>query len=83
MVGDFLKMSAADLAAPYVDTQTDDVVAVRGLRVACDGADSAGHPRVWLTFDAVCGRVRCPYCSRVFVHAPETESESGPESGLA
>ena len=84
MVRDFLKMSAADLAAAHVDTQTDDVVAVRGVRVACDGADSAGHPRVWLTIDAVRGRVRCPYCSRVFVGAPEpeSESESEAESGL-
>ena len=84
MVRDFLKMSAADLAAPHVDTQVDDVVSVRGLRVACDGADSAGHPRVWLTIDAVRGRVRCPYCSRIFVGAsepePELESESEPES---
>ena len=93
MVRDFLKMSAGDLAAPHVDTQVDDAVSVRGVRVACDGDGGAGHPRVWLTIDAVRGRVRCPYCSRVFVGAPEPEpesepeaepeSESDPESGLA
>ena len=83
MVRDFLKMSLGDLAAPHVDAQTDDVVAVRGVRVACDGDGGAGHPLVWLTIDAVRGRVRCPYCSRVFVvGAPEPESESEPESGL-
>ena len=80
MVRDFLKMSAADLAAPHVDTQVDDAVSVQGVRVACDGDGSAGHPRVWLTIDAVRGRVRCPYCSRVFVGAPEPEAEPEPES---
>ena len=98
MVRDFLKMSLGDLAAPHVDTQVDDAVSVRGVRVACDGDGGAGHPRVWLTLDAVRGRVRCPYCSRTFVGAPEpeaesesepeaesepeSESESEPESGL-
>ena len=34
-------------------------------RVACDGGEYAGHPKVYLDTSKT-GTVTCPYCSKVY-----------------
>jgi len=52
----------------------DEPIYVNGKRVSCDGGGGAlGHPRVFLEMGAA-DEIVCPYCSRRFVHAGESES---------
>jgi uncharacterized Zn-finger protein len=63
--------AAATAGPPIAETIT-----VTDTVVACDGGGGAlGHPRVFLAL--VDGRIVCPYCSRVFVLAPEGAGASG------
>ena len=63
--------AAAAAGPPLAETIT-----VSDTTVACDGGGGAlGHPRVFLTL--VDGRVVCPYCSRIFVLAPEPTRGGG------
>jgi uncharacterized Zn-finger protein len=39
-------------------------------RVACDGGNYAGHPRVYLDLSKT-GQAICPYCSKTFVLDPK------------
>ena len=42
--------------------------------VACDGGDGPlGHPRVWLRIEGK--EIECPYCSRLFVLAPDAPDD--------
>ena len=52
----------------------DEPIYVNDKRVACDGGGGAlGHPRVFLEMgDAE--EIVCPYCSRRFIYADESES---------
>jgi uncharacterized Zn-finger protein len=45
-----------------------ETIEVETDRVGCDGGGDpvAGHPLVYLTFDAS-GKIDCPYCGRRFV----------------
>jgi uncharacterized Zn-finger protein len=53
-----------------------ETITVSDATVACDGGGGAlGHPRVFLTL--VDGRVVCPYCSRIFVLAPDGAGAGG------
>jgi len=62
--------AAATAGPPIAETIT-----VTDTVVACDGGGALGHPRVFLAL--VDGRIVCPYCSRVFVLAPEGAGASG------
>lgn len=55
-----------------------ETVATPHKRVACDGPTFSKHPRVYLTMvDDAAGNpasVVCPYCSRVFLYAPNEDA---------
>jgi len=54
----------------------DEPIYVNDKRVACDGNGGAlGHPRIFLTMDPDKETV-CPYCSRRFVYAGDTETSA-------
>ncbi len=56
--------------------QSDEVVHVSGLSVACDGGGGQlGHPRVYLAIDRKTGHVDCPYCGQRFVSDGSHESD--------
>lgn len=47
---------------------------VTATRLSCDGGEGAlGHPRVWLSVDAVKGYVTCPYCDKLYVSAARSD----------
>jgi uncharacterized Zn-finger protein len=54
----------------------DEPIYVNDKRVVCDGGGGAlGHPRVFLEMgDAE--EIVCPYCSRRFVHAGDSETSA-------
>ena len=57
-----------------VDSSTvKNTIFINDSRVACNGGGGPlGHPRVWLTLVGD-GQVTCPYCSRHFTAAPQTD----------
>jgi len=56
---------------PFETIHVDDAI------VACNGGGGPlGHPRVYLNL-SVSGKVECPYCSRLFVRRPASESSAG------
>lgn len=46
--------------------QPAETISVTTAKLACDGDDASGHPRVFLTMTNN-GTVDCPYCGRHFV----------------
>jgi uncharacterized Zn-finger protein len=54
----------------------DEPIYVNDRRVACDGGGGAlGHPRVFLEMGRK-DEIVCPYCSRRFILAAESESSA-------
>jgi uncharacterized Zn-finger protein len=50
-----------EIEVTYVDSKT----------AVCDGGVGVlGHPRVFLAIDET-DKIECPYCSRIFVYAPD------------
>ncbi|MGB9154251.1 MAG: zinc-finger domain-containing protein [Alphaproteobacteria bacterium] len=45
--------------------KTTDIL-ISTAKIACDGDEDSGHPRVFLTVNAQ-GFVDCPYCGRHYV----------------
>jgi uncharacterized Zn-finger protein len=54
--------------------QPFETVHVDNIVVACDGAGTGGHPRVFLNL-AASGRIECPYCSRLFILKGTTDGK--------
>ncbi|MBM3502358.1 MAG: zinc-finger domain-containing protein [Alphaproteobacteria bacterium] len=46
--------------------QPPETIVVESDKVACDGGDVSGHPRVYLNLGEK-GETDCPYCGRRFV----------------
>ena len=51
-------------------TAAPEVIYVKDRRISCDGGGGPlGHPKVYYNLDD--GEVRCGYCDRLFIYAPD------------
>ncbi len=49
-------------------TTPPESVIVDSHKIACDGGEGGGHPRVWLQIPDEQGWVECPYCDCRYVY---------------